>query len=243
MPQRVMPLPDVFNFRDLGGYAAADGQTVAWGRLFRSDDLSRLTEAGQKVFVELGIRTVVDLRRPEEVAEDGRIPEFDGYAYQHIFLPHPHWPHAEFADTSARARYLADRYAELADHAAVGLGEALRTIAEAGNAPLVMHCIAGKDRTGTLSALTLSLLGVADDDVAEDFALSEAAEPLYREYLRRTDPEAAAKRWQHIIVSPREAMVLFLAELRKRHGSVPEYAASIGVTADHVAAMRAHLLA
>jgi hypothetical protein len=60
--------------------------------------------------------------------------------------------------------------------AADGIGEALRLIADPAAAPLVFHCIAGKDRTGMISALTLSLLGVDDETIADDYTLSEAAE-------------------------------------------------------------------
>ena len=69
-----------------------------------------------------------------------------------------------------------ERYRELSTEATAGIGEALRLIADADAAPLVFHCIAGKDRTGVVAALTLTLLGVADDDVADDYALSERAE-------------------------------------------------------------------
>src|SRR2546421_7833212 len=104
MPERSVRLANLFNFRDLGGYSGAAGRSVVWRRLYRSDDLSRLTEAAQPDFSALGIRTVVDLRRPEEVAQDGRIPEFDGYAYRHVHLPHPYWQPAPFPDTAARAK-------------------------------------------------------------------------------------------------------------------------------------------
>jgi protein-tyrosine phosphatase len=242
MPMRTVALTDLFNFRDLGGYPTHAGGQVAWGRLFRSDDLSRLTEPDVARFTALGIRTVVDLRRPEEVAVDGRIRAFDGYAYEHVYLPHPVWQPADFPDTAARVRYLVERYGELVDHAGAEIGTALRMIADPGRAPLVVHCLAGKDRTGVVCGLTLSLLGVPDNQVADDFALSEQAEAASWAVRTRDDPDAAARRWTHIEVCPAGAMRQFLARTRERYGSVERYAASIGVTADHLATMRAHLV-
>jgi len=115
-----------------------------------------------------------------------------------------------------------------------GFGLALRSIAEAEAAPLAVHCFVGIDRTGIVSALTLSLLGVPDEVVAADYALSEAAVPALRSELniQLTD----------LGVTPAEAMLNFLDALRAEHGSVEAYAKSIGITDDHIAAMRAHLL-
>ncbi len=235
-------LTNIFNFRDLGGHRTRDGRVIRSHRLFRSDDLSRLSEHDRESFAALGIRTVVDLRRPNEVVADGRIPQFDGFAYHHVHLVHPIWPRRQFTDTDERATFVAERYREISVEAADGIAATLRLIADPDATPLVFHCIAGKDRTGVISALTLALLGVSDDDIADDYQLSELAEPAAWAYLTRDLPELKASRWQHIIVSPREGMLRFLSELRTDHGSVDGYAARVGVTADHIAAMRAHLL-
>lgn len=242
MGERGVLFEKVFNFRDLGGYKTSDGRSVTRNRLFRADDLSRLSETDSERFARLGIRTVVDLRRTEEIDVDGRIPQFDGFSYRHVHLIYPMWPSREFADTTERVTYLVERYREMSIDAAAGFGEGLRLIADADAAPLVFHCIAGKDRTGILAALTLSLLGVADDDVADDYALSEWAEEAAWDYRASMDPSLIGGRWTHIQVCPREAMLEFLDDVRSRHGSIEEYAADVGVTKDHIAAMRGHLL-
>jgi protein tyrosine/serine phosphatase len=240
MDERGVVFADVYNFRDLGGYHTSDGRTVAWRRLYRSDDLGRLREDDLDTFDALGIRTVVDLRRPHEIEELGRIPEIDGVEYHHVHMAHPPWPSQRFVDTTERIPFLIERYREMSIEAADGIGEALRLIADPAAAPLVFHCIAGKDRTGMISALTLSLLGVDDDTIADDYTLSEAAEESAWAYWGRIKPGAVRPRG--IVVSPREAMLVFLTELRERHGTVADYAASLGVTDRHVASMRAHLL-
>src|SRR5690606_28608366 len=127
------------------------------------------------------------------------------------------------------------------EHGAANIGEALRMIAEAERAPLVFHCLAGKDRTGIIAALTLSLIGVPDQIVAEDYALSERAEPLAWMHFSQSKPDLP-KRWTMFTVSPAEAMVAFLNFLRRQHGSIRAYVGATGVTADHIDSMRAHLL-
>jgi protein tyrosine/serine phosphatase len=159
-----------FNFRDIGGYTGHDGRTVRWRRVFRSDAVHRIAPAELPA---LGVRTVIDLRRPYEVERDGRVADYPGLDYRHIHPDHPEWVAAD-AET-ALDRFIADRYRELADLGTAGIGAALKLIANPEAAPLVVHCVAGKDRTGVVCALTLALLGVSDDDVAEDYALSTAA--------------------------------------------------------------------
>lgn len=242
MAERGVAFTNVFNFRDLGGYRTVDGQTVRWQRLFRSDDLSRLADDDAARFAELGIRTVVDLRRPDEIDELGRIPQLPGFAYHHVHLVYPMWQSQTFTDTAQRADYVRERYNEILDEATLGVGQTLRLIADPDAAPLVFHCRAGKDRTGVISALSLSLLGVADEDIADDYQLSELAEPASWEQFTRDRPDLQDKRWKHITVNPREAMLGVLADLRAKYGSVADYAGSVGVTAAQIAAMRAHLL-
>jgi protein tyrosine/serine phosphatase len=238
---RTVALSATFNFRDLGGYVGVGGRTVRWRRLFRSDSLHRLGEPDRAAFAALGVRTVVDLRRPKEVTRDGRVPEYDGLAYHHIHPEHQEWRDSADADGAGLGRWLADRYLDLARDGAAGLGRALRIVADPAAAPVVVHCVAGKDRTGVVCGLTLSLLGVADDEIAEDYALSTAASERFHAWVRETYPSLPELPAPYL-ASPAEAMSLFLADLRTRYGSVEAYAAAAGVTEAEIEAMRDHLL-
>lgn len=233
--------PNLFNFRDLGGYPGRDGRTVRWRRLFRSDSLSRIDPADAASFTALGVRTVIDLRRPREIARDGRVPEFDGLAYHHLHPEHAEWEDATDHDEPSDARWLANRYLDLAYGGAAAMVAAVTVIAEADNAPVVVHCVAGKDRTGVVSALTLAALGVAEQDIAEDYALTAVATGRFTEHMRRVNPEMAALPARYL-VSPAEAMLLFLGDLHRRHGSVRGYLLEMGLSEDHLAALEAHLL-
>jgi len=238
-----MAFSAVFNFRDLGGYPGLDGRTVRWRRLYRSDTLSRLCDADRAAFDALGIRTVLDLRRPYEIERDGRCPQWNGLVWHNIDPNHPEWDPGLYDEAAGPARFLADRYRELAETGREGLARALGVLADADAAPAVVHCVAGKDRTGVLAALTLALLGVSDVDIATEYAMTQQAEAAFTAWLRTNHPELAARTPPvFYTVTPPEAMLLFLEELRDRHGSVERYVFDSGLERHQIAALREHLL-
>ncbi|MFC7534319.1 tyrosine-protein phosphatase [Actinoplanes sp. GCM10030250] len=238
---RNLPFAKAYNFRDVGGYAGLDGRTVRWRRLFRADSLHRLNEADAEAFAALGVRTVIDLRRPFEVEKFGRVAEEHGADYRNLVVHHVDWEAVEHPEDIVHERWLADRYLNFAEDGHEGIAGSLRLIADPQAAPVVVHCMAGKDRTGTVCALTLSLLGVADEVIAADYALTtEAMRPLTK-YLLEHNPEAVLGN-EHMFDSPPEAMLMFLDDLRRLHGSVEAYAKEIGLTDDDLTSMRAHLL-
>jgi len=98
-----------YNFRDVGGYAGLDGRSVRWRRLFRSDALHRLGEADAEAFAALGVRTVIDLRRPKEIERYGRVAERYGLDYQNHVLQHVDWEEVEHPADTVHERWLADR--------------------------------------------------------------------------------------------------------------------------------------
>jgi protein-tyrosine phosphatase len=238
---RRIPFSAMFNFRDVGGYRTDDGRAVRWGRLYRSDSLHRVDATDRAAFAALGVRTVIDLRRPSEVARDGRVPAYDGLVYRHIHPEHRSWSEQAYDPETSLTRFLIDRYVALATTGAAGLGQAIGTIADADNAPVVVHCVAGKDRTGIVCALTLSVLGVSDADIAADYALSTEASARFSAWLAANHP-AAEDPPAPFLASPAEAMPQFLDELRERHGSVEGYLRHAGLTDAQLDALRAHLL-
>lgn len=245
--ERLVSFSTVFNFRDLGGYPAAAGRRIRWRHVYRADGLFRLAPEDLAGFAALGLGCVIDLRRPDEVAADGRVAEHLGLRYHHVNFNVEPWPWMELTPEDM-PRYLADRYATMAEEGIrddAPVGAALRLLA-AETQPLVFHCAAGKDRTGVLAALTLALLGVADQDIADDYQLSAEAERRYQRWRASLTPDQGeedghAPAWV-VNPAPREAMLLFLAELRDRHGSVEEYIKRAGVGDEHVAMLRDRLL-
>jgi protein tyrosine/serine phosphatase len=239
--QRHVEFDSVFNFRDLGGYATGDGRAVRWRIAYRADGVHRL---GVDELGSLGIKTVVDLRTKGEIDERGRFTH-DSIGYHHLPLLESIWDRSQYPDDAGALRYLADRYAEMLDEGAPAIRRALHLLADPDAVPLVFHCAAGKDRTGVVAAVTLSLLGVSDDDIASDYALSRAGMDRMSAWLKETYPEYAeemATQPTAFLDSPTDAMHLFLAELREQFGSVEEYAVTVDMTDDDVERLRANLL-
>jgi protein-tyrosine phosphatase len=225
------------NFRDFGGYAAADGRQVATGLLYRSDSLGKLAGDDLRRFADLGIRTVIDLRYPREADQGGRVPESAGAAYHNCSIEHRPYDQTKLAESVEPVRFLADRYAEVAHDGAAEISQALRIIAGQASAPLVIHCASGKDRTGLLAAVVQSLLGVSEDDIAADYALTGlATERLIADWHAFFPGRPLL--WPHFGKAPASVMRLFLAELAARHGSVLAYVTGyLGVEASVVTAL------
>ncbi|MFJ2861906.1 tyrosine-protein phosphatase [Kitasatospora sp. NPDC087314] len=242
MTTRHLTFERLHNFRDLGGYPAADGRSVRWGLLYRSDSLGKITSpAGLDRLQALGVRTVIDLRYPWEIAAKGRVPDFDGLAYHNLSIEHRPYDQAEIDPDVDPWRYLADRFAEVAEDGVKEIREALDVIT-AAEEPLAFHCASGKDRTGLVAALVLTLLGVHEDDIAADFALTELATPHFIAEWHAAHP-GRTLRWPGYGRAPETVIRLALADLATRYGSVEGYVTgTLGVDRDQLAALRARLL-
>ncbi|MFJ9806917.1 tyrosine-protein phosphatase [Streptomyces sp. NPDC101158] len=233
------------NFRDLGGYRTADGGTVRWETLYRSDSLAKLAgpdaRADLEHFRELGVATVIDLRYPWEIEAKGRHPETEPQRWHNLSIEHRPYDQAEIDPAVDPWRYLADRFAEVALDGAAELREALEVIA-AAEGPLVFHCASGKDRTGLLAALVLALLDVPDEQILDDFALTELATERLIEDWRAAHP-GREPRWPGYGRAPAEIMRLVLADLRAEYGSVHAYVTGhVGLDPAVVTALRARLV-
>ena len=222
-----------------------DGKTVRWGQLYRSDSLGKLTPAGAdwERFLQLGIRTVVDLRYPWEINGRGRVPDHDGLTYYNLSIEHRPYDQAGLGDDVEPVTFLAERFAEVAQDGVVELRSVLRVIGDDQAGPVVFHCASGKDRTGIVAALVLILLGVSEADVVADFALTGlATERLVADWVR--DNPRSSRRWPGYGQAPGALMQRFLDDLSARHGSVQDFVLTeLQVEPEVIAAMRAHLLA
>jgi protein-tyrosine phosphatase len=244
-PRRIT-LERAFNFRDLGGYAAADGRTVRWGLLYRADGIHRIEGADLARVSALGIRTVLDLRTRSELDDHGRVrtESFDA-VYHHLPLLEQVWGRdLPVAEVDA-VDFLAGRYFDMLTLGSTSIVTALNTVATADRLPLVFHCSAGKDRTGVLAAILLSVLGVSDDDIASDYALSRAAMRELAEWVRTERPESyetMAAQPPAFLDAPPLAMRRFLALARSEYGSLTDYVTESGVGSDVIESLRVTLL-
>ncbi|MHB8330204.1 MAG: tyrosine-protein phosphatase [Acidimicrobiales bacterium] len=232
-PSRHIALRGCCNFRDLGGYPTADGRRTCWRRLFRADGLAWLTDGDLEILTELGVRSVIDLRTPLEMETRGRFrDDVDGVAYHHLPLTDT-LPGEEQVPAWDDTAFVSSRYATMLRDGADTVTRAVTMLADADNLPAVFHCSVGKDRTGVLSAVVLGLLGVPDEVIVEDYALSASAMERILERLQGEFPDAAevVTRYAPVILSVEpDSMAGFLAAVHHDHGSFAALAVSLGLT-------------
>jgi hypothetical protein len=163
-PGRWVYLEGAANTRDAGGYPTADGRLVKRGMIYRSATLSRLSSRGANAFRSLGVKTVIDFRN--------RLtpwPPFNGDVWSVYLASSVHGCPMSFAKGDPQG----ESYVRGVRENAGSFREALELLSHEENYPVLYHCAAGKDRTGVMSALLLSLLGVDRDTIVADFRLSE----------------------------------------------------------------------
>lgn len=168
------------NFRELGGIPVNSG-SVAQGKLFRSDDLATIDNAEAQFVAEKGISLIIDLRAESEVAETGR-GELAKFPIEYVNLPlmsdeaAPHKLFENMGPDGITAEQMGSWYFDLFLTSTPIIISALERIAVA-EAPVVFHCVAGKDRTGLIAFSLLSLLGTSVEDIIRDYALTQQVMP------------------------------------------------------------------
>lgn len=238
MTGRIHRFDALDNFRDYGDYATAAGRHIAPGRLFRSAHQARVSEADLERLAALRIATVVDLRRPSERRDQPskRPVGFVGGVIESDHDDGGEAPHITFLRTAdltpdSGRRFMTDTYRRLPfepPHLAL-FSRYFRALGET-DGPVLIHCAAGKDRTGLLAALTHRLVGVHHDDMIADYLLTNTAVDLERR------APGIARQLEAMTGRPasHDAVVAFLgvepvyldtalAEIAAVHGSIDAY--------------------
>ena len=254
--RRRIDLDGPSNFRDLGGLPVTGGGSTRFGQVFRADRLCTLSDADLRRLESSGIRHVFDLRSQRE-ADDfpDRLPS--GASYTRLSMT---------SDETFQARTIYERIVEgeiksygeaqmVAGYVRIlqNFGPSFARIVQqvATGEPVVVHCTAGKDRTGVASMLLLDLAGVASEHVVADYALSSHRRPsLQHDHTEATslvpmledrglDPAEFAPLWE----ARGAVMASTLERLYQRWGGAAHYLAAAGVKDSDLAAARASLRA
>jgi protein tyrosine/serine phosphatase len=257
---RILSLEGVANFRDYGDYATTAGRRIHKNRLYRSASHATATDADLDAIHALGIATIVDLRRPAERARapSRRHPEFAATVIATDIgaadEDDPWWAFVSSSDLSEQAfhDYLAGYYRHAPfDPKHVDVFTRYFAALGEGRGPVLIHCAAGKDRTGILAALTHHLIGVNDDDIIADYLLTNEAIgidqriPLMRAAIAEgvgREPSDAAMR----VAMGVDAAYLAgaLKAIKDRHGSIDAYLRDVLKVDDALRArVEAHLVA
>ena len=239
---RRLDLPGTYNLRDIGGYTAGD-RTTRWRKLFRSDALHTIGQDGRDALAEVGLGLVIDLREDDEISKAPNA--LDGVGHREVHLPVyngkiDHTPTAAGFDLGTLYRWM------LADHGAQ-LTDAVRLIAASGDRPVLVHCTAGKDRTGLVIALALSAVGVGARDVVADYSLSETllhgewVDAMVASFRERQLPEGFDIEGI-VAASPAATMRATLADIDAEHGGVLSYLFDHGMSEAELTDLHAALL-
>jgi protein-tyrosine phosphatase len=251
--ERRVPLEGTVNFRDLGGYETIDGRRVKWGKVFRSDHLSRLTDRDIVFLQRMKIQCVCDFRtsaeahkRPDRFPGDGPGEHLQLPIDNLKFDPTTLFEKLKRGDTNWLTRqFLIDGYILNIDTFATVWGEVFRRLADKAQLPLLFHCTGGKDRAGTCAALILLALDVPEDTVIFDHGLSNIfiADVLDKIYAQFESYGIERRKIEPYFTAPSYCIEALLTHLGEKYGSPVDYLKSkAGVTEEMLEQIKGELL-
>lgn len=231
--QRRVRLDGSVNFRDLGGYITLDGQRIKWGKVFRSDNLARLSNRDQVKLQNMGIKLVCDFRTNKETKKmPNKFPINHSAKYLHLPVIHGEIDNTTLFDRIKNGDidwitndFMINGYIKSLEEFAKTWAEVIKRLAVPENIPLVFHCTAGKDRTGTCAALLLLLLNMPEQTVIADHGLSNLfiTKILNKIYLQikllGIDPELTAP----YFTAPKECVIALIEHIHNNYGSAYNY--------------------
>jgi len=235
--ERILPLSSAINFRDIGGYRTHDGKITRWGRVYRTGSLANLSDADLAYFGRLGVRIVCDLRAETEAKQKpDRLP------HSTIYWLRPVSSDRESSSGMREMLFNMGRLMEVAIRsytermiAAKGavFGEILHRLSDPANQPMLIHCSAGKDRTGVSIALLLGALGVPDETIVADYSISNRYYEAIRDYMSDAFDRLKAFRITPLDLFPvlsahPDLIRAALNEVRSKHGTIENYLISQG---------------
>lgn len=228
---KIVKLEGCPNFRSLGGYSCKNGRYTRSNRLYRADCLSKLTNQDMSDIERMSIMTVIDLRDSTELARAANpLSKRPGFEYHNISLVDG-MQSEEFKGLMPES--LSKMYKALADEAGGMIARILRIILNAPNG-VVVHCTAGKDRTGIISALLLMLAGVQDETIIADYSVTyELMKPVFDELILQTALDGVDIP-PHLLMSEAANMEEFIAHINDKYGGAAGYLESIGLNNDEI---------
>jgi protein-tyrosine phosphatase len=255
--ERGLQIEGVRNFRDIGGYPTTDGHYVKWGQVYRSAGLNEITPAGLEALAALGIRLVCDMRGAEEYASAPDIlPEAPAPDVLQVPVISERSQPSYFYERISNKeldefgqQFMIDLYLQFVDEFAPSFGQILRHLADPANLPALIHCTAGKDRTGLAIAFLLLSLGVPESVVVSDYDLSntylaDRIEGFLSRLRNFGVPEQKLQNMLPVFSAPRILLESALAHIKRNYRSVEDYLREeAGVDEATVAGLRENLLA
>ncbi len=241
-------ISSILNFRDAGGLRTTGGGTMRKGLIYRSANPDRVNEKDLRKMTGLGIKTIIDLRDPSEFSK--RRAEFRGISIINIPLNFENKTRQRLKpllkrnfDPDGINRVTNGINIEILDALGPVLGKTVELILQPDNTPLLIHCQAGKDRTGILSALLQMIAGVERDEIIRDYLTSnDSILPHFKKRLRIRKyltlglfPSEAVL---HAIRQKQEDMVSVLDRVNNHYGGIEKYLSGAGFDASQINKLR-----
>jgi protein-tyrosine phosphatase len=250
--ERLVPLASVPNFRDIGGYATKDGYTIRWEQVYRSSAFDNLSPEDSTTLELMGINLVCDLRTSSESlshpdklpssihllrlppqSKDNRWLHLGKILFQQGFL--------ESLLFDAYTRVMLDENPQI-------FTNLFQKLADSNSLPIVLHCAIGKDRTGITVALLLSFLGVDEETILADYALSNRFHSFFFKASAKVMVQLKLfglneDDFSHLLIANSDLLKQALEHLREKYGSAESYLLNhAGLSRETLAAVRGNLL-
>ena len=243
--ERHYPFEGCFNFRDIGGYLTQDGKRVKKGLYFRAGRQDRMSDKDLSQLFDLKISTQIDLRRPDEVLEQGKGPlESMGANYINIAVI-PEGGSDQLSRLVGDTAISGRRYLGYLEFGPTSWLRLFGILSDEDNLPVVLHCTAGKDRTGVSTAFLLSVLGVSREVIEADYLLTNLDTARQADFIESTVgyPEGYDRESMISVAGvPKDAMKDFLDGVESKWGTVVEYLKKIGITQEQMDMVRHNFL-
>jgi protein-tyrosine phosphatase len=240
-PSRHLPWPECYNARDLGGLPTVTDTETRWRSVIRSDILNRLTADGQQALLAYGVRTVIDLRSPQEVEKEPSLFS-QNHSHHPFYLNLPlekQYPHVSALISQAKTR--SEVYCIVLDHYSEAVADVMRAVVTASPGAVVIHCHAGKDRTGIIAALLLSLVEVPAEIIAADYAESQTRLwPLYKQPLTEAEKKGEVNFWLEQTATE-EMIYRLLNHVDAKYGGADKYLRESGISSEEIDRLKARL--
>ncbi len=253
--ERVIHLKGTTNTRDIGGYQTNDLSTLRWGQIIRSDKLSRLTANDFQKLEEIGLKTVIDLRTNKEHDQSPTVwlgdnpPQFFhfpvGDANNDWFTSQRKMMKRNRFTQEQSLEHMVEGYRMIAEEGTSSYQKLMEVVLDESNWPVLIHCNAGKDRSGVGVALILEALGVDRETIMEEYLLTNEISRIEEKAVllskqskissrgNRYSKGTAASAWLPIVGVRAEMLEAFYASVNEKYGSMDAFLTELGV--DHEA--------
>lgn len=230
--KRILELEGIQNLRELGGYTTRSGQKILYNRLLRSGNLDQVPAKTQVRLLAYGVNYIIDVRDQWEQAKYSNVfTDNANVRYQNIpFIGDAHLKDDESERKMDEADSLSDTYAFLLDNCKVQIASIMQAIAESSKTDCtIVHCVAGKDRTGLIIALLLAILDIPDETIIQDYAYSGLwSKELENQWQIEGDDSQQIMKRKRDAAATQGIMQKTLRYLEESYGGINDYLDAIG---------------